>query len=108
MPAAEPVLIRMPRDGSQPFAEIVWPLEPASSTPGDVTCWGYIGQHSAADLTAWVAETRPATAEEQAAALRQWRGEGPDRSETDYPIRVLRRAPSWATIMAAHREALRA
>jgi len=35
--------------------------------------------------------------------LRQWRSEGPDRSEAEYPVRVLRRSPAWTAILAAHR-----
>ncbi len=99
----DPIMIRMPRDGSQPFAEIVWPYEPASYQPGDVTCWGYVGQHGGADLAGWIRETRPATPAECAAALRQWRYEGPGRGEAECPVRILVRRPSWAVLLAAHR-----
>lgn len=89
------------------MAVIIWPLEPATTTPGDVTCWHRIGHYSGADLSRLIAMTRPATEEEIAVALRQWRSEGPYRTPEEYQFTVLKRAPSWSRIIAAHRGQLR-
>lgn len=108
----EHVLVRTYRgkaahDAEGGFACIVWPLEPATMHAGEqVTCWHYIGQHGGACLRYIMAATRPATPEEAAEAIAQWRSEGPDRSPQDVALVVRQRAPSWSRILAAHRAAL--
>jgi hypothetical protein len=86
------------------MAIIIWPLEPYSGRIGESVCWHRTGQHGGCYLPHIVALTRPATAEEAAEAIAQWRGEGPGRTEAELQFVLLRRSPAWHVIMAKHRE----
>ena len=58
---------------------------------GSLGCWAYIGQHGTCSRNWVLKETRNATAEEAAAAIHQWRSEGPDREPDKFRLRVLQR-----------------
>ena len=93
------------KDEQQAFAMLLWPMEPANTTPGPCMSWEYFGQHGAADLGV-IGLTRPATKAETDAAIRQWRSEGPGRGPGECPLVVRQRRPRWDDILKAHREQL--
>jgi hypothetical protein len=107
-PKHEPeiVLARMYRskwdnENNENLPVLVWPLE-LFAFDGSVTIWERVGQHGSAALGRLIATTRPATAAEAAAAIRQWRSEGPDRSEAEWPLILRRRCPPWHVVQSAH------
>ncbi len=63
----------------------LFPLEPGTNNPYDMTCYAHLGQHSAADML-WVRKTRLATLTESLPLIRELRQMG-------YNMRFGRRIP---------------
>lgn len=66
----------------------LFPLEPGTSNPYDMTCYAHVGQHSAADML-WVRETKPAKPSEYRDLARELRQIG-------YKLKIGRRIPKNA------------
>lgn len=84
---------------------LVWPLEPWGYD-GTVTIWERIGQHGGASWGFLSRKTRPASPEEAAAAIRQWRREAPGRGEAECPLVLRKRCPAWHIVRDAHKAQL--
>ncbi len=64
----------------------LFPLEPGSNSPYDMTCYAHIGQHGAADML-WAREAKAAKPAEYADLARELRGLG-------YKLQIGKRIPS--------------
>lgn len=96
MPGIQRILVRMDRSAGRDaavlaHATIVFLDDQGAN--GLFDCWAYVGQYGSCTRDWVMSATRNADTSEAAAAIAQWRSEGPDRSTQDVRFKVYERMP---------------